>query len=399
MWHNRVRRFVLAILQKHPRLKHLAKVVNPYVDVVRHSAAAVLPQIIQPDPREIFITLTANCNLRCVGCRYGRDFMPGAQLPFSLVRDLLDDCKRFGITSIRLYGGEPLLHKDLIRIVEYSVKLGLRPWLTTNGILLKQKIDGLYQAGLRSISIGFYGTGEEYNTYVQRGAQYARMEAGIAYVRERYGMDVQMTLGWLLMRPTANLDAVHEMWRVAEKYSLAVGINLIHYSLPYFTEGPNRELQFTAVDADAVNEVVSELIRLKQLRPEVLQQSLMALRSIPDWLLKGPAMRIPCDRYRLLWVGADGTVQMCYVTFLLGNLHEKRLSEILFSDVHKRAARDAFQLKCPNCHCSYFKRIEDHLPSRLRYGIGGDTNGTLGTVSPNQYATGTTSDIVKASLP
>ncbi len=50
--------------------------------------------------------------------------MPGAQLSWPLVRGLLDDCKEVGIRSIRLYGGEPLLHKDLTRIVEHSVGLG-----------------------------------------------------------------------------------------------------------------------------------------------------------------------------------------------------------------------------------------------------------------------------------
>ena len=36
-------------------------------DILKHTAARVLPQIIQPDPKEIFLTLTANCNLRCKG--------------------------------------------------------------------------------------------------------------------------------------------------------------------------------------------------------------------------------------------------------------------------------------------------------------------------------------------
>jgi len=109
------------------------------------------------------------------------------------------------------------------------------------------------------------------------------------------------------------------------------------------------------------------LIRLKELRPELIQQSLMALRSIPDWLLKKSAMRVPCDRYHLLWVGADGTVQLCYVTFKLGNLQEQRLASMLFTAEHKQAARDAFRLNCPNCHCSYHNRIEKDVVSRLRY--------------------------------
>ena len=327
----------------------------------------VLPQIIQPDPREIYITLTANCNLRCIGCRYGRDFMPGQQLPLSMVRDLLDDCKALGIKNIRLYGGEPLLHKDIIRIVEHSVGLGLNTWLTTNGILLKEKVDDLYSAGLRTIAVGFYGTGEEYNLYVQRPDRYARMERGIAYTRERYGMGVNLRLGWVLMRPTCNLKAIREMWQFSERYNAQLGISLIHYSLPYFTEGPDRELQFRPEDRGDIENAVEELLRLKRQRPEMIQQSEMALRSIPDWLLKGPDMKVPCDRYRLLWIGADGTVQLCYVTFKLGDLREKRLREMLFTAEHEQAARDAFSLRCPNCHCSYHNRIERHIPSRLRY--------------------------------
>ena len=155
--------------------------------------------------------------------------MPGTQIPFAIARDLLDDCKSFGINSVRLYGGEPLLHKDLARIVEHSVGLGLHTWLTTNGILLKEKVDDLYDAGLRTICVGFYGTGEEYNSYVQRPDQYARMEGGVAYARERYGMNMSLRLGWVLMRPTCNLEAVREMWRFAETYSAPVGVSLIHY--------------------------------------------------------------------------------------------------------------------------------------------------------------------------
>jgi cyclic pyranopterin phosphate synthase len=92
------------------------------------------------------------------------------------------------------------------------------------------------------------------------------------------------------------------------------------------------------------------------------------MRAIPDWLLRGPAMRVPCDRYRLIWIGANGVVQLCYVTFELGNLHEHRLREILFTEAHEQASRDAFQLKCPNCHCAYDGRTRMHAPSRRLYG-------------------------------
>ena len=58
---------VRPVLRKHPYFKKAIKSLDVYVDLLRHSTAAVLPQIIQPDPREIYVTLTANCNLRCIG--------------------------------------------------------------------------------------------------------------------------------------------------------------------------------------------------------------------------------------------------------------------------------------------------------------------------------------------
>ena len=358
-------------LRNHPQFRTTLKVLDGHVDLARHSMAHVFPQIIQPDPREIYITLTANCNLRCKGCRYGRDFMTGAQLPWKLVRNLLDDAKELSISNIRLYGGEPLLHRDIVRIVEYSTGIGLNVWITTNGILLKEKIDDLYRAGLRAVEVGFYGTGESYNSYVQRRDRFATLEAGIAYTRERYGLTMDIKLGWVLMRPTCTLDSVQQTWQFAERYSTSIGINLIHYSLPYFTEGPDRELQFRPEDRPAIEAVVRELIRCKELQPHLIQQSLMALRSIPDWLIKGPDMTVPCDRYRLIWVGADGTVQLCYVTFKLGNLHEKRFSEMLFTPEHRQASHDAFALKCPRCHCSYPSRTAMHAPSRWKYSGAG----------------------------
>ncbi len=252
-------------------------------------------------------------------------------------------------------------------MVEHSVGLGLHTLVTTNGILLKEKIDDLYQAGLRNLGIGFYGTGEEYNLYVQRPEQFARMERGVAYTRERYGMEIDLRLGWVLMRPTCNLKAVREMWQFAERYHAPVGVSLIHYSLPYFTEGPNRELQFRPQDRDDIDKVVEALIGLKKLNPTLVPQSEIALRSIPDWLLLGPDMKVPCDKYRLLWVGADGTVQLCYVTFRMGNLHEMRLRDMLFTPEHTKAARDAFALRCPNCHCGFHTRIDRNLTARVRY--------------------------------
>ena len=106
--------------------------------------------------------------------------MPGHQLPLEKVKELLEDAKTGGIERVRLYGGEPLLHPQLPDMIRYSLSLGLSTHINTNGILLRQKIDQLYQAGLRGMTIGFYGTGGAYDGYVQRSDRFARLENSIA---------------------------------------------------------------------------------------------------------------------------------------------------------------------------------------------------------------------------
>lgn len=151
-------RVLRRVLRNRPILKRALRDGDTWIARQRHSLAVAFPILIQPEPRLLTVAITANCNLRCVGCRYGRDFMVGQQLPLRLVMDLLHDAKEAGFQTVRLYGGEPLLHRDLPRMVHAARVLGLTPVITTNGLLLGSKIQELYEAGLRALTIGFYGT-------------------------------------------------------------------------------------------------------------------------------------------------------------------------------------------------------------------------------------------------
>ena len=365
--HSRAVRALRPIFKNRPALKQTAANVDAAVSRWHHSAASYFPSLIRPQPRLLTVAITAQCNLRCIGCRYGRDFMVGSQLSFPMVKDLLHDAREVGFERVRLYGGEPLLHKDLPRMVETAASLQLNPCITTNGIRLGEKISDLYDAGLRAITMGFYGLEEQYNSYVQHKNSFASLEKSIAAVRDRYGMDVFLQINFLLAKPFCNLKTLQQAWRFAEKYQTGFQVDLVHYSLPYFTEGAERELQFTAADRTDLEAFTEELVRMKESRPELFAETVPSIRSIPDWALKGAGMHVPCTAYRLVWVGANGAVQLCYVTFPLGNLHEKRFKDMMFTHEHRQAARNAFLLNCPHCHCERDLRIRES-PYFAQYG-------------------------------
>lgn len=351
-----------------PALKRALIAADMSVEMLKHSIAERFPNTIRPQTRKLTVAITARCNLRCLGCRYERDFMLGEQLSLEKVKEVLDDAAELGVETIRLYGGEPLLHPDLPAMVAHAVTVGVRPYLTTNGMLLDRTIDGLFAAGLRDVTIGFYGFDEALDVYTQRKRRFAQLERSLEVVRERCGDELTLQLNYLIMRPTADLEVLRRVWDFALRFDMSIHTDLVHYSLPYFTPGVEQEIYFRPADESILRALAEELVRLKRLDPARIPESEMSLRSIPDWLLKGPEMRIPCDVNKMVWIGANGVVQLCYVTFELGNLHHKRLKEILYTDRHRAAARGAFKLDCPNCHCERDSRIRKHWASRQRYG-------------------------------
>ncbi|KAI0380907.1 molybdenum cofactor biosynthesis prote [Hypomontagnella monticulosa] len=106
------------------------------------------------------ISLTERCNLRCVYC------MPEEGVPLSPARELLTTPEIVmlsslfvsqGVNKIRLTGGEPTVRRDILPLMQQIGALrprGLRELcLTTNGISLHRKLDGMVEAGLTGVNL------------------------------------------------------------------------------------------------------------------------------------------------------------------------------------------------------------------------------------------------------
>jgi cyclic pyranopterin phosphate synthase len=103
------------------------------------------------------ISVTDRCNLRCVYCMPEEVvFMDRAELlTFEEITRFVRVAAPLGIDKIRLTGGEPLMRRDLARLVRLIVDVpGVRDvGLTTNGLLLAGQAQALFDAGLRRINV------------------------------------------------------------------------------------------------------------------------------------------------------------------------------------------------------------------------------------------------------
>jgi cyclic pyranopterin phosphate synthase len=108
---------------------------------------------------DLRVSITDRCNYKCVYCRTGE---LGAQYPELAIDEYLRLIKLFvslGVTKVRLTGGEPLLRRGLVKLVEQLAALRtldggrLDLALTTNGHLLDSLAAPLKAAGLNRITV------------------------------------------------------------------------------------------------------------------------------------------------------------------------------------------------------------------------------------------------------
>ncbi len=127
------------------------------------------------------ISLTDNCNLRCVYCTPEKlSQKKEEKLLFEDLKKIIKISKEIGIKKIRLTGGEPLLRQDLCEIVKEIKKSGIDEiYITTNGILLEEKIKDLKKAGLMGINVSLDTLDENIFTKITRGGDIKKVIAGI----------------------------------------------------------------------------------------------------------------------------------------------------------------------------------------------------------------------------
>jgi cyclic pyranopterin phosphate synthase len=108
---------------------------------------------------DLRVSLTDRCNLRCTYCMpvEGLDWLPKPDLltDDEIVRLVGIGVGQLGIREVRFTGGEPLLRRGLVGIVERTAGLTPRPEisLTTNGIGLARLAQSLRQAGLDRVNV------------------------------------------------------------------------------------------------------------------------------------------------------------------------------------------------------------------------------------------------------
>eukprot|EP00547_Thalassionema_nitzschioides_P014705 CAMPEP_0194239166 /NCGR_PEP_ID=MMETSP0158-20130606/5710_1 /TAXON_ID=33649 /ORGANISM="Thalassionema nitzschioides, Strain L26-B" /LENGTH=413 /DNA_ID=CAMNT_0038973581 /DNA_START=68 /DNA_END=1309 /DNA_ORIENTATION=+ len=129
------------------------------------------------------ISLSERCNLRCQYCMppEGVPLQPSkAILTRGEIQTLVQLFHHHGVNKVRLTGGEPLLRKDVVGIVEDIRQIGIHHiGMTTNAMTLSRHLDSLVEAGLTHLNISLDTLQEDKFTQLTRRPGFSKVMKSI----------------------------------------------------------------------------------------------------------------------------------------------------------------------------------------------------------------------------
>ena len=130
------------------------------------------------------ISVTDRCNIRCFYCmpEEGVKFQPREEiLTFEEIERFVRVAVSLGVRKLRITGGEPLLRKDLAKLIHRLGAIeGIQDMaLTTNGVLLAGQAQELYDAGLRRLNVHLDTLDRERFKQITRRDDFGKVMNGI----------------------------------------------------------------------------------------------------------------------------------------------------------------------------------------------------------------------------
>jgi cyclic pyranopterin phosphate synthase len=263
------------------------------------------------------ISVTDKCNLRCVYC------MPAEGLPWLAKSDVLSyeelvqivrAAARVGVKSIRLTGGEPLVRRDLWKLVSAIAAIaGIEDIaLSTNGLLLADEIERLRDAGLTRINISLDTLREDRFFEIARRPGLDRVLAGI---------DATIAAGLVPLKINCVVMRGHNEDEVADLARMTIERPVFVRFIEVMPVRENVQMQAAGyISSDEILELASAAGELRPVagpggngpaRYFAFEGALGAIGVI------SPLSHDYCDRCNRVRLTADGRLRLC----LFGDQH------------------------------------------------------------------------------
>ena len=265
---------------------------------------------------------TSACNLDCKICMRRNLERPTSFLPLDNFKRILDSGN---FRYVGLHGwGEPLLSQQLFEMIGYAESRGVSTNLTTNGTLIRENVDNIFNSGLREIAFGVYDR-QLFSGNLSQIEELVRNKSKRSSKTPKTYLDITIY--------KENLAQILDLLKIA--FHLRIDAVILHRLFNVYKVNPNIEYLSTEEE--------------EQLFVEVRQLA----RTLKLELYLPPKHSFPCRIVkRSIFVTVEGKVTPCCFLpeFYLGNALEEGVGKVMRSKAYTEFVKNMKQHPiCSKC--------------------------------------------------
>ncbi len=303
---------------------------------------------------------TFGCNSRCQTCSYWK-LTPRMKEDLSTdgVFRMLDDAYAAGMRGYYLFGGEPLVRRDVGELVEHARRRGFLTTMNTNGSLLAAKASSLRGLDVAFVSLDYFN--DHHDVIRGRPGSFREVLHGIERLREETRAKVTL----VTTISTLNLNAIEPMARLAQDLGAMISYNAVEPTLDFGltddTQTPNRSL---GLSPEELHRFYETLLQIKRQGYPLFESETVLedfVRGIP-WRCEFPKM--------FVYVSPDQKIYSCDYRYGY-DLRHGSFEEYFASDEFLRLVRDAESCnRCIRTCVRGYSYTYDLRPQHMRELIG-----------------------------
>ena len=302
-----------------------------------------------PSLTTYYFYLTHGCNLACKHCWLSPEFKnngrTGGHLDLDLLKGAVEEGIPLGLSSAKLTGGEPLLHPDFIKIVDYLTEKDISVTIETNGTLLTKELASYLKLHTSTwfVSVSIDGANPETHDRF-RGVQGAFEKAcnAVSYLAQA-GFNPQV----IMSIHKENIDEIEDLVTLVENLGAgSVKFNIVQ-SAGRGELMEKREETLTIQNLVALGKRMENDVQPKYKIPLYYDWP-AAFMNIQGLLRKGVNS---CGIFRILGVLSDGHYAMCGIGV--------NIPELVYGEIGRDNLRDVW-VNNPT-----LVRLREEVPSQL----------------------------------
>ena len=265
------------------------------------------------------ITITNRCNENCIYCHHDGMVSSKDEMSPDEIYRICKIAKKLGVKKIRLSGGDPLVRKDIVEIVEKIGSLNFKDIsLTSNGVLLEKYAKDLKEAGLNRVNISLDSLNRDTYKFVTNMDYLNEAKAGILKSVEVGLYPVKINM---VVMNDINENEIKDMFEFCRDNNMVL-------QLIELIESENCDDDKFSTEYHYKLDLIEE--KLADMAEEVIEREFMQGRNAN------------CTRLR---VTPDGKIKPCLlrndnlvdiITYIRNNASDDELKDIFLKGINKR---------------------------------------------------------------